>query len=38
MSRSVAQKMGIKQGARAYFENLPEALGGALRLPVSRYL
>jgi hypothetical protein len=33
MPRSLAQKMGVKEGARAYFENLPATLADTLRLP-----
>jgi hypothetical protein len=31
--RSVAQKMGLKAGARAYFVNAPEVARAAMRLP-----
>lgn len=33
MSRSVAQKMGIKEGARAFFVNAPDAILEAMELP-----
>jgi hypothetical protein len=33
MSRSLAQKMGVNEGVRAYFENVPASLQDTLRLP-----
>ena len=36
MSKPVSQKMGIKEGSRAFFKNVPESAQEALELPSIR--
>ena len=35
MTRSVAQKMGVREGSRAFFDNAPDSAVTAIALPES---